>query len=81
MIGVVFGGPSPEHDISILTGLLALRELEQAGRDVIGLYWTKSGVFVAVPRGVEAEAFVDGVPAGSEQLELRLGESRQGSTT
>ena len=76
MIGVVFGGPSPEHDISILTGLLALRELEQAGRDVIGLYWTKSGVFVAVPRGVEAEAFVDGVPAGSEQLELRLGESR-----
>lgn len=76
MIGVVFGGPSPEHDISILTGLLALRELERAGRDVVGLYWTKSGAFVAVPKGVEAEAFADGVPAGSDQLEFRLGESR-----
>ena len=25
--GVLFGGPTPEHDISILTGLQALREL------------------------------------------------------
>ncbi len=28
---VLFGGPAPEHDISILTGLLALR-LSEAGR-------------------------------------------------
>jgi D-alanine-D-alanine ligase len=73
MIGVVFGGPTPEHDISILTGLLALRELERAGRDVVGLYWTKTGDFVRVPAGVEANAFVHGVPAGSEPLELRGG--------
>jgi D-alanine-D-alanine ligase len=76
MIGVLFGGPTPEHDISILTGLLALRELERANRDVLGIYWTKSGTFVSVPRGVEAEAFSNGVPAGSDALEFRLGDSR-----
>ena len=74
MIGVLFGGPSPEHDISILTGLLALRELERTHGDVAGLYWTKSGDFVLVPKGVEAESFADGVPAQSQPLEIRRGD-------
>ena len=74
MIGVLFGGPSPEHDISILTGLLALRELERTQADVAGLYWTKSGDFVLVPNGVEAESFADGVPAQSQALEIRRGD-------
>jgi D-alanine-D-alanine ligase len=39
-VGVLFGGPSPEHDISILTGLLALHELERSRSDVLGIYWT-----------------------------------------
>ena len=30
--GVLFGGPAPEHDISILTGLQALRELARQER-------------------------------------------------
>ncbi len=71
--GVLFGGPTPEHDISILTGLQALRELERAGAEPVGIYWTKAGAFVAVPAGVEAGAFVDGVPKGSSELGLRLG--------
>ena len=73
MIGVLFGGPSPEHDISILTGLLALRELEQNRGDAVGIYWTKTGDFVAVPTGSEAESFSDGIPSGSQALEVRLG--------
>ena len=73
-VGVVFGGPSPEHDISILTGLLALHELERSNRDVVGIYWTKTGSFYGVPRGVEAEAFLEGLPRGSSELSLRLGE-------
>jgi D-alanine-D-alanine ligase len=73
-VGVLFGGPTPEHDISILTGLLALHELERSGADVIGIYWTKTGAFYSVPRGVEAETFLDGVPKGSSELSLRLGD-------
>jgi D-alanine-D-alanine ligase len=72
--GVLFGGPTPEHDISILTGLQALRELTRAEPDVVGVYWTKSGTFFSVPSDVEAEAFLDSVPRGSSEVTLRLGE-------
>ncbi|HUX05241.1 MAG TPA: hypothetical protein VMV53_10100 [Acidimicrobiales bacterium] len=73
-IGVLFGGPTPEHDISILTGLQALRELQRAGRDAQGIYWTKTGDFYSVAGNVEAEAFVDGVPRSSSQVVLRAGD-------
>jgi D-alanine-D-alanine ligase len=69
---VLFGGPAPEHDISILTGLQALRELARSG-DATGIYWTKAGEFVTVAPATEAEAFLDGVPKGSGEIELRLG--------
>jgi D-alanine-D-alanine ligase len=72
-LGVFFGGPAPEHDVSILTGLQALRELARSS-PAVGVYWTKSGEFVAVDPEVEAESFLDGVPTGSSTLELRLGE-------
>jgi D-alanine-D-alanine ligase len=73
-VGVLFGGPTPEHDISILTGLLALHELERSDRDTLGIYWTKIGAFYSVARGVEAEAFSEGLPKGSSELSLRLGD-------
>jgi D-alanine-D-alanine ligase len=72
--GVLFGGPTPEHDISILTGLLALRELAKSERDVIGIYWTKTGSFYLVASDVEAESFLDGVPKGSSVVSLRVGD-------
>jgi D-alanine-D-alanine ligase len=71
---VLFGGPSPEHDISILTGLQALRELSRADRATQGIYWTKTGSFFSVANELESEAFVDGVPKGSSELSLRLGD-------
>jgi D-alanine-D-alanine ligase len=75
-LGVLFGGPSPEHDISILTGMLVVHELARHHNDVAAIYWTKDGNFVRVDNAVEAEAFVNGVPQGSTALELRLGETR-----
>ncbi len=72
--GVLFGGPSPEHDISILTGLQALRELATFERDALGIYWTKTGAYHSVGCDVEAEAFLDGVPKGASEVTLRLGE-------
>lgn len=71
--GVLFGGPAPEHDISILTGLQALRELDRAGFAPVGVYWTKSGAFCSVPAGAEAEDFLDGPPRGASELSLRVG--------
>jgi D-alanine-D-alanine ligase len=70
---VIFGGTSPEHDISILTGLLAARALAEAGQAPLCLYWAKDGTWHAVDGGVEGEAFADGVPKGSRPLRLVAG--------
>jgi len=65
---VVFGGPSPEHDISILTGLQAARTLVDAGVDVYAVYWAKTGRWYAVDPHLEAGAFADGVPDRAREL-------------
>ena len=72
-VAVVFGGPSPEHDVSILTGLQAARTLLEAGGEVFGLYWSKTGEWFRVPAGLEASAFVDGIPRKAEPLRLLSG--------
>jgi len=73
-IAVAFGGPSPEHDVSILTGLLTSHELARAGRAVSCLYWSKAGGWYLVEPTLEADAFVDGVPRGAEALRLTAGD-------
>ena len=72
-VAVAFGGPSPEHDVSVLTGLQAARELARAGREVDGLYWTKTGEWFRVAPSLEAGDFVEGVPRGAEGLRLVTG--------
>jgi D-alanine-D-alanine ligase len=73
-IAVAFGGNSPEHDVSILTGLQAARELHGAGQSVIALYWAKTGDWYRLPPTLEASAFVEGVPGGAVPVQLVLGD-------
>jgi D-alanine-D-alanine ligase len=61
---VIFGGPSDEHDISILTGLQVTRALG----DVHAVYWSKIGDWYDVDPGLEAADFADGVPRRSREL-------------
>ena len=70
---VIFGGVSPEHDISILTGLQAARALANAGRSPVCLYWSKAGEWHEVDAGLEASAFADGVPRRARPLQLVTG--------
>ena len=71
-LAIIFGGPSPEHDVSVLTGLQAARELSTGagGTTVRALYWSKVGEWYEVDPGLEAPAFVDGVPKGAVPLRL-----------
>jgi len=64
-VAVVFGGPSPEHDVSVLTGLQAARALGSRA-----LYWTKTGDWYEIDRRLEAGDFVDGVPRGATRVQL-----------
>ena len=68
--GVIFGGPSPEHDISVLTGLQAARALG----DVIAIYWSKTGEFFEVDADLEGAAFASGVPPKARPARLAAGE-------
>lgn len=73
--GVVFGGPSPEHDVSVLTGLQAARALVGASDGspdsrVRAIYWAKTGDWFEVDSALEASAFAAGVPRGASPLRL-----------
>jgi D-alanine-D-alanine ligase len=73
-VAIIFGGPSPEHDVSVLTGLQVARELSSgANGGVRALYWSKTGEWHEVDPRLEASAFVDGVPRGSTALRLVTG--------
>ncbi len=73
-VAVILGGPSPEHDVSVLTGLQAARALSGTGQaEVRALYWSKTGEWFAVDPTLEAESFLDGVPRGSARLQLVAG--------
>jgi D-alanine-D-alanine ligase len=70
---VILGGPSLEHDVSILTGLQAARVLSRSGQDPVVLYWSEANSWFRVPAGLEAPAFLDGVPADARPLSLEVG--------
>lgn len=71
-IGVIFGGPSPEHDVSVLTGLQAARALVSpgSGSRARALYWAKTGDWFEVDPALEAPAFAGGTPRGAAPLRL-----------
>ncbi len=66
---VLFGGPSPEHDVSVLTGLQAGRALGSTE----ALYWTRAGDFVLVDATLEGIAFADGVPRNAKPVRISAG--------
>ncbi len=71
-VAVIFGGPSPEHDVSVLTGLQACRGLvaDRATRvGVRALFWSKTGDWFEVDAALEAEAFLEGVPGDARPLQ------------
>ena len=70
---VVFGGPSPEHDVSILTGLRACRALVDGGHDPLALYWGKVGEWYSVSPMLEARDFAEGPPRKVQELTFTVG--------
>ncbi len=73
-VAVIFGGPSPEHDVSVLTGLQAARALalrtDRPAPQVRCLFWSKTGDWYEVDAALEADAFVEGVPRAATRLQF-----------
>ncbi len=68
-VATVFGGPSPEHDVSVSTGLQAARVLPESDC----LYWSLTGDWYLTPADLELADFADGVPRKSKRLDLVVG--------
>ena len=64
--GVIFGGPSPEHDISVLTGLQAVRALG----DAVAVFWSKTGELFEVDANLEGADFASGTPPKARPVRL-----------
>lgn len=71
-VGVVFGGPSVEHDVSIITAQQAMAVLAER-HTVIPLYVGKDGRWWTGEELREVSAFTQSPPRGARPLQLRLG--------
>ena len=67
-IGVIFGGPSPEHDISILTGLQSVRILSKK-YEVSSIYWYKDNKWYLVDNLNESVDFFENKVIFTSNLE------------
>ena len=70
-IGIILGGPSPEHDISILTGLQAGRVLEEK-HNVSIIFWSKENNWYLNKTSLEAEDFLDFKKVSKKPLNVVL---------
>ena len=57
-LAIIFGGPSPEHDISILTGLQTSRVLSSKYQ-VLNIYWSQDNKWYLVDANLESMDFFD----------------------
>ena len=58
-VGVFFGGPSVEHEVSVITAMQAMQALNAARYEVIPVYASKSGAFFTGDNLKSLEAFRD----------------------
>ena len=69
-VAVIFGGPSDEHDISILTGLQSSRILSNK-YDVLNIYWTKDNKWYLVDQNLESIDFLDNDKILKKELTIK----------
>ena len=70
-IAVIIGGPSSEHDISILTGLQSARILSKNNKVSI-LYWSKDNKWYLLDSILESKDFLEDKKILKKPIELRF---------
>jgi len=71
-VGVCFGGPSVEHDVSIISALQLIEALAER-HEPVPIYLDRDGRFWTGAALCSVDAFGTEAPAGGEPCELRLG--------
>ncbi len=73
-VAVVFGGKSPEHEVSIITGIQAIEHFDKEKFDVIPVYIAKDGKWYSGPELTKIENFKNllSIPKKSIQETITL---------
>jgi D-alanine-D-alanine ligase len=71
-VGVIFGGPSVEHDVSIITAQQVMAVLGQR-HDVVPIYLAADGRLWTGEALLSVDAFATQPPTGARPLQLRIG--------
>lgn len=61
-LGVLFGGKSVEHEVSIISALQAAASLDRSKYDVVPIYMTKKNEFYIGEEVGKIESYRDGIP-------------------
>ena len=72
VIAVFFGGRSPEHDVSIVTGLQAAEALDPALYEIIPIYITARGEFLTGDALLSRDTYIPGPSARQNLSEVHL---------
>jgi len=56
-IAVIFGGKSPEHEVSVITGLQAIENIDKEKYDVLPVYVAKDGRWFSGPELLKIETY------------------------
>lgn len=73
---VMFGGPSVEHDVSLITGLQVLQNADHEKYNVIPIYWTQNGQFVTTKSALTERQILQQLKTETEAVMLHEGSLR-----
>src|SRR5215472_14401392 len=71
-IAVFLGGRSPEHDVSVVTGLQALQALDQARFDALVVYVTTEGDWLVGPGLDDRRSYIPDAQIRAQLSEVTL---------
>ena len=57
-VGVFFGGKSVEHEVSIITALQAIENMDKEKYDVLPIYISKDNKIVILPEQLEGQLLI-----------------------
>ncbi|HRE49750.1 MAG TPA: D-alanine--D-alanine ligase family protein [Aggregatilineales bacterium] len=83
-VGVIFGGRSVEHDVSVVTGQQVIRALNPSRYEVVPLYITRTGVWLTGAPLTDIKTFQNANVAelmGVNETTLSSGTNPQGTIT
>ena len=78
IVGLVFGGPSVEHDISVITAYQIYTSISQKKYTILPIYYSKNKTFHILRNFASIDEFIEGIKLLEEVTINRLGVKKRG---